>query len=269
MSPIIALYETLRLLTPYDINIGKIRMGNKMGDGGYVIADCLRLGQPVFSFGIGSECSFDLQLAERGHPVFQYDHTIDGPPFVHPGFHFHRLGLASESDPAVGLLTLHDHVAAVRPRLGGATLLKIDVEGAEWSVLAAADDMTLGQFDQIVVEVHGLLQLWKPEVCDCAHRALSNLTKQFTLFHVHANNYAPVGVVGPFVVCDVMELSYIRSDLVRRAPSRTLYPTALDTGNNAQAQDIPLWFFPFAPEVPVAEGERRALLHRLERVVSW
>lgn len=260
-----AVYDTLRLLTPFDIDIGKIRIGNTLGDGGYVMADCLRLGQPVFSFGIGEEVSYDLQLAERGHPILQYDHTIAAPPFGHPGCHFHRLGLAGRSDPDASVLTLRDHVDAVRGGEPDPAVLKIDVEGAEWPALAGCDDDTLGRFEQIVLEVHDLLRLSDPDMCRLAHRALSNLARGFTLFHVHANNYAAVGLVEQFVVCDVLELSYIRSDRVRRSPSRTLYPTALDTANNPRARDMPLWFFPFAPEHPVPPRERLAQITHLER----
>jgi hypothetical protein len=71
--------------------------------------------------------------------------------------------------------------------------------------------------------------------------------------------------VEQFVVCDVLELSYIRSGRVRQSPSRTLYPPALDTANNPQVRDIPLWFFPFAPEHPVPPRERLAQITDLER----
>src|SRR3954468_6752751 len=135
-----AVYEILRLLTPYDIDLGKIRVGNRLGDGGYVIADCLRPGQPVLSFGIGDDVSYDLQLAERGHPVFQFDHTVGGPPCAHPGFHFHRLGVAGHSDPKAGLYTIRKSLAAVLKVHSAPAILKIDVEGAEWQAFAAIDD---------------------------------------------------------------------------------------------------------------------------------
>jgi hypothetical protein len=68
-------------------------------------------------------------------------------------------------------------------------------------------------------------------------------------------------------VCPLLELSYVRSDLVERLPSRTLYPTELDAPNVGRAADTPLWFFPFAPIAATPEevgGQLSAALARLE-----
>ena len=77
---------------------------------------------------------------------------------------------------------------------------------------------------------------------------LEKLNERFTLFHVHANNIAPLAAVGGFVVAPVLELSYVRSNLVERRPSLTWYPTAPDFANDPGIPDTRLWFFPFVPE---------------------
>jgi hypothetical protein len=50
-----------------------------------------------------------------------------------------------------------------------------------------------------------------------------------------------------FPITDALELTYIRSDLVSRASSRTIYPTELDRPNFHPFPDLMLGFFPFMP----------------------
>ena len=50
--------------------------------------------------GIGDEVSFDLALAERGLPVIQVDHTVDGPPISHPGVHVSPQGVGASRMPS-------------------------------------------------------------------------------------------------------------------------------------------------------------------------
>ncbi len=81
-------------------------------------------------------------------------------------------------------------------------------------------------------------------------RVLTKLNSDFTLFHVHANNvdgdntYAFLSGVA---VSNLLELSYVRTDLVERRQSHTLYPTPLDYPNIDPHDDKRLWFFPFLP----------------------
>ena len=73
--------EILALLTPYEVpEMTRRRFGNRGGDGGYVLLEQLLTDQPVISAGIGRQISFDLEMAERGHEVHMFDHTIAAPP---------------------------------------------------------------------------------------------------------------------------------------------------------------------------------------------
>ncbi|WP_036262301.1 discoidin domain-containing protein [Methylocapsa aurea] len=244
MSPA---YKALSLLRPYDIDKPKTRIG-PLGDGGYVLADDISPDQAVISYGISSEYDFDKELAERGHDVFMFDHTIEGINATNEKMHFFREGVAGLTDASKNLFSIEDHL--LRHQVAGDRLiLKMDVEGAEYDALESASAETLRRFEQIVLEVHGLHLLNDLRFVEKFCAVFGKLNSYFTLFHVHANNYDgsnSLSVVSGMPVSKLMELSYINSDCVQRRNSQTLYPTALDYPNTRQKDKL-LWFFPFMP----------------------
>jgi hypothetical protein len=237
-------FEVLTLLRPYDIDVEKIRVGPRQ-DGGYIVANKFAPSQVVLSYGIGSQTEFDHHLASLGHTVYMFDHTIDAPKLTLPNMHFVKEGIGIYDGDLVK--TLDTHLTKIGTPAVEHAVLKLDVEGAEWDVIPTWSQMTLRRFDQITMEVHGLDWLATPAVQDKVKAALTNIDKQFTLFHVHANNYVPLTVVEGFAICGCLELSFIRSSLVNRQPSKSLFPTSLDWPNNPATNDHLLWFYPFLP----------------------
>ena len=73
--------EIINLLSPMDVEgVGYVRVGGD-NDGGYVMLDDFkRKIEAAYSFGIGSDVSWDEAMACRGIDVFMYDHTIEELP---------------------------------------------------------------------------------------------------------------------------------------------------------------------------------------------
>jgi hypothetical protein len=237
----------LEALRPFDLD-GTIKTrAGRNGDGGYIIGSDFNDVGAVYSFGIGGDVSFDLDFSAAGIPVYQFDHTVDAPPNPHGNFHFQRRGITAVADGANEFATLSQFLEANGHSCRRDLLLKLDVEGAEVDVLRTADSATLFCFRQVVVELH-----WLARVEDDGYRAsilgaLEKLNSSFTLFHVHANNHADLHIVDGFVIADVLELTYVRSDLAKPMPSRTVYPTQIDFPNHVGKPDHLLWFYPFLP----------------------
>jgi hypothetical protein len=185
-------------------------------------------------------------MAERGHPVLLFDHTIAALPGEHERFTWYAEGVAGTAEPSRRLFTLADHMARL-PHGCEAPILKLDVEGAEWDVLTETPTDLLRRFEQIVLEFHELPRLEEEGFRGMAWQALATLAASFTLCHVHANNFGGIQTVCGFPVPETLEVTYIRSDLVEAAASTTFYPTPLDTGNCLDWPDFPLWFYPFVP----------------------
>ncbi len=241
--------DALALLTPHEVtSLRKIRVGREDGDGGYVLADDFRPGQKVYSYGISNEVSFDLDLAERGMALFMYDHTIPGVVEQHDNFHFFKEGVAAQNDADASLFTVAHHVAK-NGHDDDDMILKMDVEGAEWSVFEAMEPDLLRRFTQIALELHGLARLDRQDYLERFCWVMRKLTGGHNIIHVHANNAGGIRNVRGLPVPGLLEVTLLRKDRAEVGPWQSFVPTALDAPNGARTSrpDIVLSFFPFLP----------------------
>lgn len=157
------------------------RFGSDYG-GWYVAADLLDTTSVVYSFGVGTDVSFDVEIIDCiGVSVHGFDPTPISVAWVKqqrlPGaFHFHEWGLAdrdgsasfrlppghavsyamiSDDDGGVAVTVPVMRLATIMKRLGHekVDLLKLDIEGAEYAVI---DDIARGgvPVDQLLIEFH-------------------------------------------------------------------------------------------------------------------
>jgi hypothetical protein len=198
----------------------------------------------VYNFGVGSEVSWDQDMANRLCVVYQYDHTIVEPPKVHGAVKYYKLGLAPKTEGE--FTSLADAVKFTANNHQADMILNIDIEGAEWDVLPALGDDDLAPFSQIVIELHDLLKF----VTDDGFRhtvndAIARLTADHTIVHVHANNYGQRGIAGQVMGFDVLELTLVRSGEWQFSPFRSSFPSEFDAPNNPDKPEYPLGQFGF------------------------
>lgn len=235
----------LRLLRPHDlVGARKVRLG-RFFDGGYVMIDLFKSVKAAYSLGINDDVSWDLDIANRGIPVFQYDHTIDGLPAAHPLFTWSKTGIADVADETNGLDTLPNLIERNGHASETDMLLKCDIEGFEWMVLATMPGAVLNQFSQIVIELHALCDLYLPASSEIARQAILNLTANHKVVHVHANNFAPWSVVGGVPVPTVIELTLMRNDQGSFVISDQTFPTELDMPCHSREADLYLGRFDY------------------------
>lgn len=233
----------LRRLEPMRANQhGKIRIG-KEADGGYVMLDDFTGIGAAYSVGICDEVSWDVAMAERGIDVFQYDHTIDRLPVEHPRFHWSKTGLGPQA--TTDLETLPRLLARNGHHGRDDLLLKCDIEGCEWDVLAALPEDCLWHFRQIVIEIHFLERLADPEFATLAGRAVAVLTAGHRVIHVHANNHRPYAIVGGIPLPSVLELTLARTRDLALEASEELFPGPLDSPCYRGRADFRLGAFRF------------------------
>ena len=234
----------LRLIEPCDATgFRKVRVGGE-GDGGYVMLDDFAGVAAAYSLGISTDVTWDAAIAARGIDVFQYDHTVAGPPEANPRFRFHRTGIAGKDRAPFrslpSLMEENGHLPG-----SGDLLLKCDIEAAEWEALAALAPEHLGLFRQIVVEFHGLRDLHVPAFAAFAGPVFAALAAEHRVVHVHGNNCAAYAVTAGLPVPTVLELTFVRRDGKRFTRPRRPFPTKLDRPNDPGAADHALGFFRF------------------------
>jgi methyltransferase FkbM-like protein len=220
----------------------KVRLGREK-TGGYVMLDDFEDIGAAFSFGVGDDASWDLDIAGRGIPTYQFDHTIDMPPATHPNLTFiHRKIVGEPSEDGETIATLLQRYAdgADKP-----LILKIDIEGDEWAVFGDAEPAHLRRFAQIVCEFHFFSRAGQRSWYARAKSAMEKLSRDFQVVHVHANNSMPFISVGNVPFPNILEVTFANRARYQFTDSDELFPTALDRPNWPGGADLYLGRFQF------------------------
>lgn len=232
----------LRKMTPHRaVGVAKARYGSRH-DGGYIMLDDFRGITGAFSMGISSNVKWDVAIAQKGLPVWQYDYTVDGPPVSHRNFEFHKVRIgANEEDttPTRSLATL------IAERPAGDFILKMDIEGSEWETFAEIDPSLLKVFRQILLEIHDFHNVGDPAWRARTNQALDHLGQHHAVFHVHGNNFAPLLHAGDITVPASLEVSYARKDAYELVSATETFPGPLDRPCNPWRPDNRLGTFRF------------------------
>lgn len=247
----------LAAIWPHDlIDCPKIRIGGD-GDGGYVLPAIALLCERLLSVGIGNNMQFDLELASFGLKVLQLDHTIMVPPAFHRNCHFLRFGLGRTSRENLlafsDILTIFDKVGQ------GESVLKFDIEGAEYDAFSDVPASTLSGFDVIVCEYHDLHNLPERDFLMKALAVVRKFAEHHVAVHIHPNNYRAIHIIHGIPVPEVVEVTYIHRKFANTgALSLGPIPGELDVPNDPNGADLP---YP-------ATGEKRSALIEALRTAS-
>jgi hypothetical protein len=228
-------------LLPYRTAHRLIRIGGN-NDGGYLLPDDLNGLVACFSPGVSETITFDLEIMERGIPCFLADASVDGLVQDHPLATLDKLfvGPRTEGD----FISLDDWVARYAPPEGD-MLLQMDIEGAEYDTLQATDEKTLGRFRIIVLELHGLHRVFRPEKLQDYRAVMGKLLRQFKVVHTHVNNVSRMVSAAGIDVAPLLELTLLRNDRVTGAELNHDLPHILDEKNLITHQDYSVpgaWF---------------------------
>lgn len=229
-----------------DVEGGRlVRLGGRDGDGGYVMLDDFKGKSIAYSFGIADDVSWDREMAARGLDVYMYDHTIESIPEEDAHFHWRKTGVIGTYDEArPELQTLPMLVEENGHGDDRHMILKIDVEGCEWDVLANIPKGFLDRFSQIAFEFHGLNDLDNE---DAIVAALGRLNETHIPVHVHANNCVGYMAYGGLVMPDVLECTYLNRKEYSFRKSHKFFPTKLDISCTTALPEIMLGCWGVSP----------------------
>jgi hypothetical protein len=233
--------ELMRLLKPHRAEgFQKARFGSP-NDGGYVLIDDFDSIDAAFSFGIEQDASWDVSVADRGVPVYQFDHTIDASPVSRDDLIFAKKRIVAQ--PAAGCETINDLVDRHGSAGSASLILKIDIEHDEWPVFDATSEAALSCFAQIVGEFHGFGSMIDAPWNHRARRVFEKITGQFGVVHVHANNHCGLNSVANIPVPEVLEITFANRSRYRLVSADEIFPGPLDAPNYPYLPDIHLGKF--------------------------
>ena len=239
-------HEIISLLTPMDVSGAKYRRVGKNYDGGYVMLDDLasRRIDAAYSFGISDDVSWDEEIAGLGIDIYMYDHTIEKLPKQNSRFHFFKEGVTGDPEEE-GLETLSNLVRRNGHEKSGNLILKMDIEGYEWSVFEETSSAVIGQFLQIVIELHGLIPSRSTEDLSQVLSVLKKMNQTHQSVHVHANGHCPISWLGELALPNLLEVTYVRrADYADRfVPNTRTFPTEIDQPTFPWLPDVNLGTF--------------------------
>jgi hypothetical protein len=229
-------------LQPFDLGYPLIRVGGA-GDGGYLLPDAhLDQTSVLFSPGVDATWAFESDMAQRfATRSVMCDGSIDEPEDLPATHTFEKLWLSPRTGP--GSTSLTDWVTSHALPGDRNLMLQMDIEGAEWAVLRHTPRETLQRFRVIVIEFHGLEAV--ANLYDATRHVgsvIGKLAADFQVAHAHANNCCGFVRQRGIVVPRVVEVTYLRRDLVREVGNASPVPHPLDKdcvpGNPAIPMDF-------------------------------
>ena len=226
------------LLQVMDVCDGEYCRIGRDYDGGYTMLNDFAKCRIAYSIGICDDVSWDKDMANLGMDVYMYDHTIEGLPESNDKVHWFKIGLAGIYREATPMLkTLPMLLEENGHSQTNNMVLKMDIEGAEWEVLANIDEAILKQFSQIAFEFHGLNNLAQESIITAA---LQKLNSVHQLVHVHGNNWEGYKMADGLVLPDALECTYLNKAQYDFKPSNKFFPLAIDQINNPWKPEIVL-----------------------------
>lgn len=232
--------EVISLLRPVASPVPIIRIGGDT-DGGYLVPDDVKDIRACFSPGVAESADFESELSRLGIRSFLADYSVEQSPISNPLFDFEKLFLGTRTDDEK-FIRLDDWIASKGVGEGD-LVLQMDIEGAEWSILADISPKTLERFRVIVIEIHNLdTMLTNPDGLRVAESVFTKLRSLFFPVHLHPNNCCGelnyMGVNIPRVI----EVSFLRQDrfVISEEMQTVQIPHPLDVKNVPSKRDIRL-----------------------------
>ena len=215
-----------------------VRIGGE-GDGGYLMPDLLDEVKYCFSPGVDCIAGFEGEISKTyGIKSFMADASVSSAPFEDENFVFIKKFLGSKTEGNFTTLGdwMHDSVGSEQAGM----ILQMDIEGGEYDVLVLEDAETLAKFSVMLIEFHGLENMFEEHFLQMLSGIFQKLDKNFSISHVHPNNCCGTASLRGFAIPRVIEVTFVRNDVLNKFKSDTpiSLPHALDEKNVANKADI-------------------------------
>ena len=231
--------EFRSLIIPVIVKPEKLKRYGSVGDGGYVLpTNAVKKSTFLISGGIENNNNFELSLARLGIVGIQIDNSIDSPPILHKNLSFIRATLGDALEVNIDELT-------TRFPNKERGVLKLDIEGAEYSVFAAMKN--IDKFNVIAVEFHSLYKISDDDFWNNFRLILLKLRKNHDVVFLAPNNCCGYTILGGFPIPNVMEITFAKKSLIngrRLKNTKHLHPKNMQSNYPEDAALDISTFFP-------------------------
>lgn len=231
--------DLLARFRPANSQLPLKRFGRK-GDGGYVLLDAIDPDSVCVSLGIADEMSFDVALSPFLNHIYMFDYSITSPPFTLGNGTFYSLRVVPKitSDKhEIDIRTICERIKSIHP-----IILKVDIEGSEWESFKDISQDILLRCEQIVFEFHNLQILSESLNYKSYLNFLDRLTQTHIVINAHINNWDSFEIIHGVPVPNVLEVTYVRKDLVEKHSGK-ISTERLNYPNNPSRPDFLLYPF--------------------------
>ncbi|WP_417730318.1 FkbM family methyltransferase [Rosistilla oblonga] len=216
----------LKRLHPTVPPSGLFRMG-AIGDGGYLVPDCLDGCEACYSPGVCDVSKFEKDCSSRGMRVYLADASVDRPAETDDHFFFTKkfIGAVDSSE----FMTMDTWVQQTMGESGNNMLLQMDIEGFEYESILSMSNQLLQRFRIIVIEFHDMHQMWNKLAFESAIRpTFQKLLANHLCVHSHPNNNRPIFHHAGIGIPPLIEMTFLRRDSAEGALPATQFPHPLD-----------------------------------------
>lgn len=114
----------------------------------------------------------------------------------------------------------------------------MDIEGNEYKVLSNCDDNLLKCFRILIIEFHGLECIGNRMSLKFIEDTFDKLLRNFHICHIHPNNNNKIYQIGNFKIPSILEITFLRNDLIKFKKKIKKIPHPLDMPNQKDKRDL-------------------------------
>lgn len=225
-------FDTIKKLMPYEVGFELIRLGEN-SDGGYLLPKDFENINYCYSAGVGFVTQFEKDLEEKFNIKSKMLDVCEIPKNLLPKkstFIQKKLSIY-KSDQNITINEFIDTDDEI--------ILKLDIEGDEYSNLIYLDERKMSQIRILILEFHDLRNLRSPFFFKIFNEVVEKLSKYFYFCHLHPNNTSKVKKIGALKIPDMIELTLINKNRVKFHPSKRLnIPHPLDKKTDPLKDEI-------------------------------
>ena len=215
--------KLIKKLLPVKIDIELIRLGEN-NDGGYIIPNDLEGITKNYSAGIGKLVGFEKDLQEKfsiNSNMLDFNEIDRNILPNNCNFLKKKLSL-KDNDTDISINNWIDN-------LDKEVILKIDIEGDEYPILANISDENLKKIRILIIELHDLRNLRNNVFFSFFEKIISRFDQYFYSCHLHPNNSSKVKFISNIEIPDMLEITFIKKNRLSRTPTEYIkLPHALD-----------------------------------------